>query len=232
MKKIALLIISCLVTIACLEGTKSSETIESNQHIVDHDASSNFTTAQSIANSNGSAEWKNVNEIRFTFNVDHGENHFERSWIWEPKTNNIKMIKVNDTVSYNRVNMDSITQKTDASFINDKYWFLAPFNLVWDEGTSFSEKENVVAPISKDTLNLLTVVYGSEGGYTPGDAYDFYFGKDYEIKEWVFRKSNDSLPSLTTTWEDYETFNGLKVAKMHKDSTANFKVYFTNISIK
>lgn len=104
------------------------------------------------------------------------------------------MLSTTDTVVYNRTSMDSLTKKTDASFINDKYWLLAPFNLVWDEGVSFSEKENVVAPVSKDTLNQLTILYGGEGGYTPGDAYDFYFGKDYIIKEWIFREANNSIP--------------------------------------
>ena len=95
--------------------------------------------------------------------------------------------------------MDSIAMKTDASFINDKYWLLAPFNFVWDDGVTFSEKKHVIAPISKDTLDQLTLVYSDEGGYTPGDAYDFYFGKDYIIKEWAFRKGNNSIPSLIST---------------------------------
>ena len=142
------------------------------------------------------------------------------------------MIMGADTISYNRMTMDSITQQTDARFINDKYWFLAPFNLVWDKGTTFSEKQNVIAPISKDTLNQLTVVYGDDGGYTPGDAYDFYFGKDFVIREWIFRQGNDSLPSMTNTWEDYKDFNGLRPATMRKDSTGDFKLYFTNISVK
>lgn len=232
MKKIATLFITCIITVSCLDGHKSSEATKTREFIPDHDENPHLTTAQSIAYANGSAQWKNVNEIRFTFNVDRGENHFERSWIWEPKINNVKMIKENDTVSYNRVKMDSSTLKTDASFINDKYWLLAPFNLIWDEGTSFSEKQNVVSPISKDTLDVLTVIYGDEGGYTPGDAYDFYFGKDYEIKEWVYRKGNDSLPSMTTTWEDYETFNGVKIAKMHRDGAADLKIYFSDITIR
>jgi hypothetical protein len=79
---------------------------------------------------------------------------------------------------------------------------------------------------------LLTITYGSDGGYTPGDAYDLFFDSDYKIKEWVFRKGNDSVPSMINTWEDYKDFNGLKLATMHKDSTGSFKLYFTNISVQ
>ena len=48
-------------------------------------------------------------------------------------------------------------------------------------------------------MQKLTIVYGDEGGYTPGDAYDFYFGDDHIIKEWVFRKGNATEPSTMTT---------------------------------
>ena len=79
---------------------------------------------------------------------------------------------------------------------------------------------------------MITITYGKEGGYTPGDAYDLYFGNDLIIKEWVFREGNDSVPNMVTTWEDYKDFNGLNIATMHRDSTGNFKLYFTNISVK
>jgi len=217
---------------ACNNASKSSEENNNREVILDPDANLVISTAETIALKSGYLQWPEVNEINFTFNVDRGEQHYERSWKWLPKTQNVTMMTEKDTVTYNRSQIDSISIKTDAAFINDKYWLLAPLNLAWDEGTTFSEKENVIAPISKDTLNILTVVYSNEGGYTPGDAYDFYFGKDFEVKEWVYRKANDSVPSMINTWEDYETFKGIKIAKVHKDSTGNFKLYFSNISVK
>ncbi|MAP54265.1 hypothetical protein [Altibacter sp.] len=191
-----------------------------------------LTTAEAIAYKNGYAKWKEVSELTFTFNVDRGDTHSERSWIWNPQSQQVTLITGKDTVSYNRKETDSIPTRADAAFINDRYWLLAPFNLMWDEGTTFSEAANVIAPISKDTLNKLTVVYGLQGGYTPGDAYDFFYSKDFIIREWIFRKGNDSLPSLITTWEDYAQFGGLELATMHKDSTGTFKLYFTDISVK
>lgn len=231
--KNAILFLCFIITVsACKEVTKSSEETTSRELIPEPDANPNRTIGETIAYKNGFENWKNVSEIQFTFNVDRNGNHFERSWTWNPKTDAVIMHSAQDTVAYNRASMDSITQKTDAGFINDKYWLLAPYNLVWDKEIQTSKKENVIAPISKDTLNQLTIVYGNDGGYTPGDAYDFYFGKDFVIKEWVYRKGNDSLPSMTTTWEEYEDFNGLNIAKMHKDETGSFKLYFTNIKVK
>jgi len=190
-----------------------------------------LTTQEKIAYKNGFEEWDSVSEIKFTFNVDRGESHYERSWLWEPKNDKVVMIQKEDSIQYNRKQMDSITLKTDASFINDSYWLLAPYKLVWDKGTTSKEMTDVIAPMSKDTLNKLTVLYGNEGGYTPGDAYDFYYDEDFRIKEWIFRKSNSEIPTMMTTWEDYKNHNGLLLAEKHTDSTGAFSLYFTNIEV-
>jgi len=184
-----------------------------------------------IAIAHGIEHWSKVEELRFSFNVERGESHFERSWIWKPKTKDITRILNEDSLRYNQNQMDSIALKADANFINDKFWLLAPFNLVWDEGTTFTQKDSVSAPISKKPMQQLTVVYGEEGGYTPGDAYDFFFENDFLIKEWIFRKGNEPTPGITSTWENYEDHHGLKIATMHQTSDGAFKLYFTNIEV-
>lgn len=228
MKKSIYIIFIFAVFFSCNNPKNSSENEVKNQL----GSEENLSTAEKIANANGFENWKNVSEISFTFNVNRGENHFFRSWIWKPKTGDVIMMREKDTIAYNRSKMDSLIMKTDGAFINDKYWLLAPYQIVWDEGTTFSEKQNVVAPISKDILNQLTIVYGNNGGYTPGDAYDLFYDTDFKIKEWNYRQANAEKPSMSATWEDYENFNGLEIAKTHKDSTGNFKLYFTNISVK
>lgn len=192
-----------------------------------------LTLLAKIANANGYENWKNVAELKFTFNVDRDTSHFERTWIWKPKTNDVTMISAADTVVYNRKEMDSVIEKTNGGFINDKYWLLAPINILWDETNITQEHTmSIEAPISKKAMQKLTVVYGNDGGYTPGDAYDFYFGDDFMVKEWVFRKANQTEPSMTTSWEDYVEKGGLKIAQMHKMPDAKFKLYFTNIEVK
>ncbi|MBL4664126.1 MAG: hypothetical protein JKY22_11375 [Flavobacteriaceae bacterium] len=236
MKKVIVFAFACCTLIACKDVVTELQDDKNNDGnrdwIPEPDADPVQSTANGIAYGNGFAQWKDVSEIAFTFNVDRGEQHFERSWIWEPKNNWVQMMTATDTVRYRRSKMDSTHLSADQAFINDKYWLLAPYQLIWDKGAQLSEKQNQRAPISGDTLDMLTITYADEGGYTPGDAYDFYFGKDFVVKEWVFREGNDSVPTMTNTWEDYEDFNGIKIAKMHKDSTENFKLYFTNISVK
>ena len=191
-----------------------------------------LTVAEKIAYANGYENWKLVNEIAFTFNVDKDTMHFERSWRWNTKSGDVTLISSKDTITYNRKHVDSTSTNADKGFINDKFWLLAPFQLVWDSGTTISEPIKEASPINKTQMNKITVTYTNEGGYTPGDAYDFYFSDEYIIKEWVFRKGNSKEPSLTTTWEDYENNGGLKIAKTHKKPEDHWKLHFTGITIK
>ncbi|MEP3208526.1 MAG: hypothetical protein ABJN95_05005 [Maribacter sp.] len=188
---------------------------------------------QKVANANGFENWKNVKEIKFTFNVDRDTTHFERDWTWKPKTNDIIAKSDKGTISYNWADMDSVAYKTNGGFINDKFWLLAPYQLVWDaDNLTHTHSKDAEAPMSKKTMQKLTIVYGNEGGYTPGDAYDFYFGDDLVVQEWVFRKSNQAEPSMITSFEDYKMINGLNIATMHKMAEGSFKLYFTNVAVK
>ncbi len=190
------------------------------------------TVAQSIAKANGFDNWQKINTINFTFNVDRGSNHFERSWSWNPKTHRVSLMTAKDTIHYNHKAIDSLSINADKSFINDKFWLLVPFQLLWDDGTTISKPTKAIAPISNTEMNTISLVYGNEGGYTPGDAYDLYYGEDFIIKEWVFRKGNSETPTMSTTFENYEVFQGIKIAKTHKTADGKFKLYFSNISIE
>jgi hypothetical protein len=137
------------------------------------------------------------------------------------------------STTYNRKIVDSTTTNINAAFINDKFWLLAPYQLVWDANNfTYDHVTDANAPISNKPMQKLTIVYGAEGGTTPGDAYDLYFEEDYLLKEWVFRKGNQNEASMTTTWEDYTTINDLKIAKTHKKDGENFNLYFTGIEVK
>lgn len=218
-----------LLLSACNHTKKGEDRLEL---LPEPDKNKQMTLAQKIAYKNGFGKFSEINTIEFTFNVDRGERHFERSWSWSPNTNKVIAIQGKDTFAYNRNNLDTLSIPYDQRFINDKYWLLPAFQLVWDEGVRFTEKENQIAYISKDTLDVLTITYGKEGGYTPGDAYDLYYDDNFMIKEWVFRQSDTLVPSMINTFEDYKDYNGIKIATTHKDSTGGFNLNFTNILVK
>ena len=203
---------------SCKQDTKKETTLPEKE----------LTTAEKIANAHGYDHWKDVSQIKFTFNTSRGA----RSWTWNPKTQDVMLVRDDDTTSYNRTKVDSTSIDADRAFINDKYWFLAPFQLVWDKSATLSEMIKEMAPISNIEMNKITITYPPNGGgYTPGDAYDFYFGDDFIVKEWVYRKGNQTEPSMMTTWEDYQDYNGLKLATMHKNAEDTWKLWFTGISV-
>ncbi len=224
MKKVILLICLALSLQTC-KSDKSESTLETKEIV-------ELTIAEKIANRYGFENWNTVETIKFTFNVDKDSSHFERSWEWSPKTNDVVLKSNNDTLRYNRSKIDSTFINADKAFINDKYWLLTPFNLVWDSGTTISDPEKDTAPLSKKELNKITLTYNNEGGYTPGDAYDFYYNDDYIIEEWIFRKGNAKEPSMMTTWENNQDINGILVTSSYKKTADNWELSFSDIEIE
>ncbi|WP_228850648.1 hypothetical protein [Aegicerativicinus sediminis] len=213
-----------LVLASCNQNKSNNE--ENKSHI-------EKTVAEKIADRYGIAKFNEVEELQFTFNVDNKGSHRSRQYSWFPKTGDVTFMSAQDTISFNRdKDMDSLTINADKAFINDTYWLLAPFKLVWDEGTSISTPEKTKAPLSGNLLNKITITYTGNGGYTPGDAYDFYFDDKYLIKEWSFRRGNQSEPSLNTTWENEESFDGLVLVKDRIVPGDDWKLYFTDLNVK
>ena len=224
MYKNILTIILLISLCSCKEETKDTTT----ENVVEVELS----IAEKIANAHGYANWKNVKRIDFTFGGNEEDPNSGRSWVWYPKTNDITMTTAQDTISYNRASIDSISRRTDGAFINDKFWAVIPFQLVWDEGTTISDEMVKEAPISKQQLNSITITYGPEGGYTPGDAYDIFYDNEYIIKEWIYRKGNAPEPSLTTSFENYGDHNGIKIARDHKVMGSDRSILIRNVKVE
>ena len=191
-----------------------------------------LSTAEKIAKAHGYEHWNKVEQIDFTFRVDREEAGGFRSWQWHPKTNDVTVMTSTDTLSFNRSSLDSLSMRYDRAFINDKFWLLIPFQLVWDEGISITEPSKEISPVQKKELNKITLLYSGDGGYTPGDAYDIFFNDDFIIEEWIFRRGNQPEPGLINTFEAYKDFNGLKLATEHKREGENWNLRFLGIKVK
>lgn len=188
--------------------------------------------AKEIAMANGFGNFSNVNQLNYTFNVKVNDSLVsQRQWKWFPKENKVELTEKGKTFSYvSNGNLDDEEKEVDQKFINDKYWLLFPYELMWSDFKGEKEPQ-ATAPISKTQMQMLTVKYPDSGGYTPGDTYLVYFDKDDKIiKEWTYQSANGR--SLSTTWEDYENFNGLNIAKMHSSEDGSFQLFFTDIEVK
>ncbi len=119
-----------------------------------------------------------------------------RSWYWEPATNKVtykgpgkdgKPMNYSYTTGSIDKN-DTVKSFVDARFINDQYWLLVPFHLIWDKKAEITDEGMKPYPTSKKQAHCIVVKYPpSAGGYTPGDIFELYIGKDNLIHEWVYR---------------------------------------------
>ena len=215
----------CLVLVSACKSETSKTAIQEDVNTL--------TIGEKIAHAHGFENWKNVSEVKFTFKVDRDTIKGKgRSWIWKPLKDEVTMMASETTVTYNRTQMDSSHIGADRGFINDKYWLLVPFQLVWDASATISEPKKAPAPISKNELNMITLTYPNEGGYTPGDAYDIFYTDDFLIREWVYRKGNAKAATMATTFENYKDYNGIKIATDHKMADGKWNLNFADVSIR
>jgi hypothetical protein len=232
MKRFLLLCTVLLLLAGCKnepEKTAVSETTASKEESI----------STKIAYANGLENFEKVNQLNFTFNVKVNDTvRTQRFWKWYPKENKIELTEKGETFSYIKkdtlsyIKKDTLAEQAkaaDQKFINDTYWLLFPYQLMWSD-FNFEFDQTATAPISQEKMQGLTVSYSSDGGYTPGDTYHLYLSDDLMVKEWTYESAGGK--TLSTTWEDYETFNGITISKMRKSPDASFQVYFTDIEVK
>lgn len=184
-----------------------------------------------IALANGFSNFEKVEQLNFTFNVKVNDTvKSQRSWKWFPKEKKVELTQQGVTSSYiNDGELDEEEKTIDQKFINDTYWLLFPFQLVWSD-YNFEQKRNAVAPISGKQMKQVSISYTSNGGYTPGDTYHLFLDEENSlIREWTYESSQGR--TMSTTWEDYKTFNGITIAQMHKSKDESFQLYFTDIEV-
>jgi hypothetical protein len=76
-----------------------------------------------------------------------------------------------------------VKDEIDPAFINDQYWLLFPFHLVWDSNAKVEDTGMQKLPLGKGSAKRVVVTYPSEGGYTPGDTWELFVGPDNHVHE-------------------------------------------------
>lgn len=190
--------------------------------------------AHAIANAYGLQQWDQVQELRFTFNVGQPEPRVSRAWTWRPHTGEVTQTVDGEAFAFNEKQVTPESpenvRKAHQQFINDTYWLLFPFQLVWSDN-QITDQGTADLPIGEGQARKITVSYPS-GGYTPGDAYDLYVGDDHRIRQWVFRRGGkpDGNPA---TWEGNQQLGPITVATDHRGGEGStFRLYFTDLDVK
>ena len=200
---------------------------------------------EKIAKTYGIDSWNQIEAIRYTWNVDiPGLFTAAHVWEWEPKTNKVsyegkdkdgKPVKVSYT-RFDASQPDQVKKEVEPAFVNDNYWLLFPFHAYWDTSATVTDQGMKKLPIGAGSATLVSVKYPAEvGGYTPGDTWDLYVGKDNRVQAMVYHRGGDKKPSLVTaSWTGYKKAGPLLVSTEHRGSAdgKTLHIFISNLAVK
>ena len=183
-----------------------------------------------IAKTYGIDSWEQIEAIRYTWNGEiPGVFKLSHAWEWEPKTGKVsfegtgkdgKPVKVTYDSSQLNSQSDQVKNEVEPAFVNDNYWLLFPLHAYWDKSATVTDQGIKKLPVD---------------GYTPGDTWDLYVGKDNRVQAMVYRRGGNKPPLLVTaSWTGYKKAGPLLFSTEHK-GTADGKplhIFHTNVAVK
>jgi hypothetical protein len=195
---------------------------------------------EQIAKTYGIDSFGQIEAIRYTWNGEiPGVFKLAHKWEWEPKTGKVsyegtakdgKPVKVTYMRSELGSQPDNVKNEVEPAFVNDNYWLLFPFHAYWDTSATVTDQGMKKLPAGGGSADLVSVKYPNEGGYTPGDTWDLYVGKDHRVEYLVYHRGGPQKPSLVSaTWAGYKKAGPLLVSTEHR-GTADGKPLHISIS--
>src|ERR1700690_4104344 len=106
---------------------------------------------EQMAKPYGLDSWGQIEGIRYTFNLDLPglKVKLAHSWEWNPKSGQVtfegkdkdgKPVKVTYLRSQLSSQPDNVKNEIDPAFMNDQYWLIFPFHVVWDTSADVQDK--------------------------------------------------------------------------------------------
>lgn len=199
-----------------------------------------------IAKVYGLDSYGQVEAIRYTWNGEiPGLFKVSHKWEWEPKTGKVsyegtdkagKAVKVTYDSSQLSSQSDQVKNQVEPSFVNDNYWLLFPFHAYWDKSATVTDEGSKKLPMGAGSATLVSVKYPADaGGYTPGDTWDLYVGKNKRVEAMVYHRGGNTKPSLVTaTWTGYKKAGPLLISTEHR-GTADGKplhIFISDVAVK
>jgi hypothetical protein len=196
---------------------------------------------EQIAKTYGLDSYGQIEAIRYTWNGEiPGVFKLSHAWEWEPKTGKVsyegkdkdgKPVKVSYMRSELAKQPDAVKNEVEPAFVNDNYWLLFPFHAYWDTSATVTDEGMQKLPQGNGSAQKVVVKYPTElGGYTPGDTWELYVGKDKRIEQMAYHRGGPKKPSLVlATWTGYKKAGPLLVSTEHR-GTADGKPLHISIS--
>lgn len=201
-------------------------------------------TAEQVAKAYGVDSFDQIEAIRYTWNAQFPGVNLSRSWIWEPKKDQVSYEGKDQNgnpvkATYVRAELDNqpanVKTEIDPAFVNDNYWLLFPFHAYWDKSATVIDQGTKPLPLGNGSAELISVKYPSDGGYTPGDTWDLYIGKDNRVEQMVYHRGGPRKPSLVSvTWEGYKKAGPLLVSTDHNGTADGntIHVFMSNVAVR
>jgi hypothetical protein len=195
---------------------------------------------EQLGDAYGLKNFEQVEELRYTFNVQLPDRVISRAWSWEPKKDRVTFrgtAEQGGIVEYERSILagpaSETVRKVDPWFVNDNYWLIFPLRLAWDQSaTVAADASPAPLPIGAGQARRLVIRYPANEGYTPGDVYELFIGASERIEQWIYRKGGDPKPTRITTWEDYRRVGPLTLSLDHRAPDGSFRVWFTDVAVR
>lgn len=200
---------------------------------------------EKVAKTYGLDSWNKIEAIRYTWNLQLGPVNLSRSWEWEPKTGKVTYeakgkdgnpVKVTYMRSDLSAQTDAVKKDIEPAFVNDNYTLLFPLKAYWDSSPAIIDQGMYNLPTGSGSAELVAVKYPAEvGGYTPGDTWELYVGKDNRVEYLVYHRGGAKKPSLLyVTWGGQKKAGPLLISTDHRGKADGqpIRIFFSNVSVK
>jgi hypothetical protein len=203
--------------------------------------------AEQLAKKYGLESFGQVEAIRYTFHAKFPGVDLSRSWVWEPKTDQVsfegtdkdgKPVKATYARSQLSSQPPNVRNEIDPAFVNDNYWLLFPLHVSWDYGADVEDLGRQKLPQGSGSATRVAVKYPSPregGGYTPGDTWELWVGSDHRVEEFIYHRGGPMKPSVViATWAGYKKAGPLLISTDHRGTADGqpLQISFSNVSVK
>ncbi len=146
-----------------------------------------------------------------------------------------KPVKVSYDSSQLSSQSDQVKNEVEPSFVNDNYWTLFPFHAYWDKSASAIDQGKFNLPVGPGMAELIPVKYPADSGYTPGDTWDLYVGKDNRVVYFDYHRGGAKPPSrVFATWAGYKTAGPILFSTEHRGAADGkpLHIFISDVSVK
>jgi hypothetical protein len=200
---------------------------------------------EQVAKTYGLDSFGQIDAIRYTWHAQFPGVDVSRSYVWEPKTGKVsydgkdkdgKPVKVTYLRSELSSQPDAVKTQVDPAFTNDNYWLLFPLHAYWDTSATVTDQGMQKLPLGKGSAEKVVVKYPAEvGGYTPGDTWELYVGKDNRVQQFIYHRGGPVKPSVViATWADYKKAGPLSISTDHRGTADGkpLRIFISDLAVK